>query len=69
MPEMSACGGYYHHRLVRTADGWRSRNLREENLWFTNPVSDTSSVRTDRDPSRKRDLRAHSVRDQPSAAN
>ena len=37
MSEMSACGGYYHHELVRTADGWRSRSLREENLWFTNP--------------------------------
>ena len=36
MTEMSACGGYYHHELVRTADGWRSRHLREENLWFTN---------------------------------
>lgn len=36
MAEMSACGGYYHHELVRTPDGWRSRNLREENLWFTN---------------------------------
>lgn len=33
---MSACGGYYHHELVRTAAGWRSRSLREENLWFTN---------------------------------
>lgn len=33
---ISACGGYYHHRLVRTSDGWRSANLREENLWFTN---------------------------------
>ncbi|MGV0809141.1 nuclear transport factor 2 family protein [Mycolicibacterium setense] len=37
MPETSACGGYYHHELVRTPDGWRSRGLREENLWFTNP--------------------------------
>jgi 3-phenylpropionate/cinnamic acid dioxygenase small subunit len=37
MPEMSACGGYYHHELVRTADGWRSRSLREENVWFSNP--------------------------------
>lgn len=36
MSEPSACGGYYHHELVRTPDGWRSRNLREENLWFTN---------------------------------
>ncbi|MFV8176010.1 nuclear transport factor 2 family protein [Mycolicibacterium peregrinum] len=37
MAEMSACGGYYHHDLVRTPDGWRSRSLREENVWFTNP--------------------------------
>lgn len=36
MAEMSCCGGYYHHRLVRTEDGWRSCNLREENIWFTN---------------------------------
>ncbi len=36
MAETSACGGYYHHELVRTPDGWRSRNLREENIWFTN---------------------------------
>ena len=36
MTEMSACGGYYHHEVVRTGDGWRSRSLREENLWFTN---------------------------------
>ena len=37
MAEMSACGGYYHHDLVRTPDGWRSRSLREETVWFTNP--------------------------------
>ena len=36
MAEMSSCGGYYHHELVRTADGWRSRRLREENVWFAN---------------------------------
>ncbi|OMC36032.1 hypothetical protein A5740_07175 [Mycobacterium sp. GA-1841] len=36
LAEMSACGGYYHHELVRTPDGWRSCSLREENLWFTN---------------------------------
>ncbi|KUI28227.1 dehydratase [Mycobacterium sp. IS-1496] len=36
MPDMSSCGGYYHHELVRTPDGWRSRHLREENVWFTN---------------------------------
>lgn len=37
MPTQSACGGYYHHELVRTGQGWRSRNLREENVWFSNP--------------------------------
>ena len=28
-----ACGGYYHHRLVRTAGGWRSRLLTQELAW------------------------------------
>ena len=28
---LSFCGGYYHHRMVRTTGGWRSRELREEN--------------------------------------
>lgn len=37
MTTQSACGGYYHHELVRTTDGWRSRSLREENVWFSNP--------------------------------
>lgn len=37
MPETSCCGGYYHHELVRTPDGWRSRSLREDNIWFVNP--------------------------------
>ena len=27
------CGGYYHHQMVRTADGWRSRELVEETVW------------------------------------
>jgi len=36
MSELSHCGGYYHHELVRTPDGWRSRSLREENAWFEN---------------------------------
>ncbi|WP_137148109.1 nuclear transport factor 2 family protein [Mycolicibacterium sp. CR10] len=36
MAQTSCCGGYYHHELVRTPDGWRSRNLREENVWFVN---------------------------------
>jgi hypothetical protein len=26
-------GGYYHHRLVRTGGGWRSRELVEELVW------------------------------------
>ncbi|MEP9363342.1 nuclear transport factor 2 family protein [Nocardioides sp. CN2-186] len=26
-------GGIYHHTLVRTADGWRSRNLHEQVCW------------------------------------
>lgn len=34
MSEMSSCGGYYYHELIRTPDGWRSRHLREENVWF-----------------------------------
>jgi 3-phenylpropionate/cinnamic acid dioxygenase small subunit len=37
MADLSYCGGYYHHELVRTADGWKSRQLHEENVWFTNP--------------------------------
>lgn len=36
MAETSSCGGYYHHEMVRTSDGWRSRRLREENVWFVN---------------------------------
>ena len=27
-------GGWYHHDLVRTPNGWRSRRLREESAWF-----------------------------------
>ncbi len=43
MAELSYCGGYYHHELVRTPDGWRSRNLREENVWFVNhPLAQTN---------------------------
>jgi hypothetical protein len=26
-------GGYYHHEMVRTPDGWRSRRLTEEIVW------------------------------------
>jgi len=27
------CGGLYHHKLIRTPDGWRSRELFEETVW------------------------------------
>mgnify|MGYP006081902547 FL=1 len=27
-------GGWYHHDLVRTDEGWRSRRLSEESAWF-----------------------------------
>ncbi|WP_231992187.1 nuclear transport factor 2 family protein [Mycobacterium sp. ACS4331] len=37
--DLSYCGGYYHHDVVRTPDGWRSRSLREENVWFVNGPS------------------------------
>lgn len=36
MTELAQCGGYYHHELVHTVGGWKSRKLREEVLWFTN---------------------------------
>jgi hypothetical protein len=26
-------GGYYHHQLVRTRDGWRSRHMVDELVW------------------------------------
>ena len=29
-----ATGGWYHHEMVRTPDGWRSRSLVEEASWF-----------------------------------
>jgi hypothetical protein len=42
--ELSYCGGYYHHELVRTAGVWRSRHLREENVWFANPPATAPEV-------------------------
>lgn len=36
MDAPSACGGYYHHELVRTPEGWKSARLVEENRWFVN---------------------------------
>jgi len=41
LPEPSACGGYYHHQFVRTADGWKSEHLVEESCWFVNPFPST----------------------------
>ena len=43
MSDLSSCGGYYHHDLVRTADGWKSRRLVEENLWFVGRPDETSA--------------------------
>jgi hypothetical protein len=28
-------GGWYHHRMVRTPNGWRSREVVQEQLWRT----------------------------------
>ena len=36
MAELCVFGGYYHHDMVRTPDGWRSRRLREEMMWTAN---------------------------------
>jgi 3-phenylpropionate/cinnamic acid dioxygenase small subunit len=38
--EPSSCGGFYHHDLVRTTDGWKSARLVEENRWFLNRPGD-----------------------------
>ena len=35
--EQSACGGTYEHDMVRTADGWKSEKVVENNMWFENP--------------------------------
>lgn len=42
MPDKSAwmTGGWYHHRVVRTSDGWRSVRLREESAYFSGMPSD-----------------------------
>ena len=36
MPDGSTwfTGGWYHHHVVRTDEGWRSRNLVEESAYF-----------------------------------
>ncbi|OUC79432.1 nuclear transport factor 2 family protein [Gordonia lacunae] len=42
MPELSMCGGNYHHSMVRTDDGWKSAGLLEECLWFENSPAGAS---------------------------
>lgn len=32
-PVVLEVGGYYHHEVVRTADGWRSRHMVDDLLW------------------------------------
>ena len=32
-PTLVEVGGIYHHSMVRTPDGWRSRRLHEELVW------------------------------------
>lgn len=36
MAELTFCGGNYLHDVVRTAEGWRSERLVEDNRWFAN---------------------------------
>jgi 3-phenylpropionate/cinnamic acid dioxygenase small subunit len=43
MSDLSYCGGYYHHDVVRTPDGWKSERLVEENLWFVGRPGETSA--------------------------
>ena len=31
--QVAEFGGLYHHQLIRTSAGWRSRRLREEIVW------------------------------------
>ena len=42
MPDKSAwvTGGWYHHDVIRTDDGWRSRKLVEESAYFSGMPKD-----------------------------
>ena len=44
MSDLSYCGGNYHHDLIRSADGWKSQRLVEENLWFVGRPGETTSA-------------------------
>lgn len=35
--DMFWCGGFYNHTLVRTPDGWKSKELIEDSQWFHTP--------------------------------
>lgn len=39
---LAQCGGNYHHDLVRTPEGWKSRRLVEETKWSVNPIRGAS---------------------------
>ena len=43
---MWATGGWYHHELVRTSEGWRSRSLVEEASWFDGVPEPEKPART-----------------------
>ncbi|MEM7142054.1 MAG: nuclear transport factor 2 family protein [Actinomycetota bacterium] len=45
MPDKSSwvTGGWYHHEMIRTDAGWRSRKLVEESAYFSGMPSNLSS--------------------------
>ena len=45
MPDKSSwvTGGWYHHEMIRTDDGWRSRKLVEESGYFSGMPSNLTS--------------------------
>lgn len=45
MPDKSSwvTGGWYHHELVRTPDGWRSEKLVEESAYFSGMPTDLTN--------------------------
>jgi hypothetical protein len=38
------CGGAYHDRFVRTADGWRIARRVEDTIWWDNPLPGLAPV-------------------------
>jgi 3-phenylpropionate/cinnamic acid dioxygenase small subunit len=41
LAQLSYCGGYYVHDMVRTPEGWKSERLVEHNEWFVNRPGDS----------------------------